>query len=138
MHRQPAQGLVGAAFFRGALLLLAFFGAAFPADFFADFLADFFADFFAAFLPDFFADFLADFFADFFFAATDFLAFLAFLPFVFFAFFAIWIILLLPPINDYRTSWIAVVCSALVQLGSVRPRTSRRPIEKLNRVHHRN
>src|SRR5262249_3213149 len=71
----------------------AFFGAAF--------LADFFADFFAAFLPDFFAPF-------FFFAAAYFLAFFAFLPFAFFAFFAIVIILLLPPICDYRTSRIAL------------------------------
>ena len=63
---------------------------------FAAFLADFFADFFADFLADFFADF-------FFFAATAFLAFFAFLAFAFFAFFAMVIILLLPPINDYRT-----------------------------------
>ncbi|MEI9922652.1 MAG: hypothetical protein WDN50_02855 [Bradyrhizobium sp.] len=78
---------MGAAFFAGALLALAFladfFGAA---AFFADFLADFFADFFADFLA-FFADFLADFFedflADFFFAVRSFLLFLAFLPFSF-------------------------------------------------------
>src|SRR5262249_28071332 len=85
---------LGAGFFFGAL----FFGALFfAAAFFA-----FFTDFFAAFLADFFAPF-------FFFAATYFFAFFAFLPFAFFfAFFAILIILLLPPISDYRTSRISL------------------------------
>lgn len=127
---------LGAAFFFGALFLLAaFLGAAFLAAFLPAFLADFFVAFFA----DFFADFLADFFAPFFFAATAFLAFfaLAFLAFLaFFAFFAISIILLLPPINHYRTSADRrIFASQSVQRW---PWTSRRPIEKLNRMHHRN
>src|SRR5262249_55238711 len=89
------------AFFGALFFFAAFFGAAF--------LADFFADFFAAFLADFFAPF-------FFFAAAYFLAFFAFLPFAFFfAFFAIVIILLLPPICDYRTSRISLSAAPSVQ-----------------------
>jgi len=111
----------GAAGLRAAFLAGAFAGAlaglAFFADFAADFLADFFADlaaFFAGFLADFFAAFFEVFFAvflevffeAFFFAVTTFLALfflaLSFLPFLFFFPLAI-VILLLPPINVYRS-----------------------------------
>jgi predicted PurR-regulated permease PerM len=125
-------------------LALAFF-----ADFFADFLADFFgADFFADFLVDFLADFLAffadfladffeDFFADFFFAVTVFLAFLAFLLFL--LFFALAIVnLLLPPINAYQAFQVVRFRTGPIDSVQSWPGTACRPIEKLNRVHHRN
>ena len=135
-------GAAGLAAFFFAELFLApafladFFGAA-ALDFLADFLADFFADFFA-FFTDFFAVFFEDFFADFFFAVTRlFLAFLAFLPPFFFLPLAI-VILLLPPTNVYRA--FQVVRLELEAQRSVQswPGTACRPIEKLNRVHHRN
>ncbi|MGO8911852.1 MAG: hypothetical protein ACLQDM_21350 [Bradyrhizobium sp.] len=132
-----AAGFAGAAFFAGLFLapafLAAFFGAAF--DFLADFFADFFADF-LAFFTDFLADFFEAFFADFFFAVRIFLPFLAFLPF-FFLPLAI-VTLLLTPTNVYRA--FQVVCLKREVHRSVQswPGTARRPIEKLNRVHHRN
>ena len=139
-------GLGAAAFFRGVLFfaafLAAFFGAAFFA-FLADFFAVFFADFFADFLADLFTDFLADFFeaflADFFFAITDFLAFLAFLLFLLFFPLAI-VILLLPPIDVVESTVCRASSSRSWPGQSIRhrPRASRRPIEKLNRMHHRN
>jgi hypothetical protein len=113
-----------------------FFGAA-AFDFLADFFADFFADL-AAFFADFFADFFDDFFADFFFAVTTFfLPLLLFLPAFFFLPLAI-MTLLLPPIHVYR-AFQAVRCKRGAN-GLVRswPGTACRPIEKLNRVHHRN
>jgi hypothetical protein len=135
-----AAGLAGA-FFAGRFLALAFLALAFFAAFFGAaalaFLADFFADF-LAFFADFLAVFFADFFADFFLAVTRlFLAFLAFLPPFFFLPLAI-VILLLPPINVYRA--FQVVCLKLKAERSVLswPGTACRPIEKLNRVHHRN
>ncbi|MGA7993680.1 MAG: hypothetical protein WCA28_02085 [Bradyrhizobium sp.] len=123
-------------FFAGLFLapafLAAFFGAA-ALDFLADFLADFFADLLA-----FFADFLADFFADFFFAVTRlFLAFLAFLPPFFFLPLAI-VILLLPPTNVYRAFQVVRLKLKARRSVQSRPGTACRPIEKLNRVHHRN
>lgn len=126
----------GAAFFFAAVFL----PLAFLADFFGaaafGFLADFFADF-LAFFADVLADFLEDFFAVFFFAVTSVrLLFLLFFPAFFFLALAI-VILLLPPNNVYR----AFTSSASMRgHRSVRswPGTARRPIEKLNRVHHRN
>ncbi|WP_154073274.1 hypothetical protein [Bradyrhizobium erythrophlei] len=116
--------------------------AAFLADFFGaaafDFLADFFADFFADFLADFLAAFLPDFFADFFLAVTRlFLAFLAFLPAFFFLPLAI-VILLLPPTNVYRAFQVVRLKLKAQRSVQSRPGTACRPIEKLNRVHHRN
>ena len=113
------------------------FGAA-AMDFLADFLADFFADF-LAFFADFLAVFFEDFLADFFFAVTRlFLAFLAFLPPFFFLPLAI-VILLLPPTNVYRAFQVVRPLKLKAQ-RSVQswPGTACRPIEKLNRVHHRN
>jgi hypothetical protein len=129
-----AAGFGAAAFFAGLFLATAFLATAFLADFFG---AAFLADFFTAFLA-FFADFLADFFADFFFAATTlFLPFLllAFLPAFFFLPLAI-VILLLPPINVHQRfkSFVSRDARRSVQFW---PGTARRPIEKLNRVHHR-
>ena len=134
-----AGGLAAGAafFFAGA----AFLALAFLADFFGaaafDFLADFFADF-LAFFADFFADFFEDFFADFFFAVRSFfLFFLTFLPPFFFLPLAI-VILLLPPINVYRAFQVVrLKCGANRSVQSW-PGTACRPIEKLNRVHHRN
>jgi hypothetical protein len=96
-------------FFAGVLALafLADFLGAAALDFLADFLADFFADFLTDFLADFFEVFFEAFFevflAVFFFAVTTFLFFLAFLSFLFFFPLAI-VILLLPPINIYRSN----------------------------------
>jgi hypothetical protein len=90
---------LGAAFFAGRFLALAFLAAFFGAAAF-DFLADFFADF-LAFFADFLADFFEDFFADFFFAVTTLFLDLLFFPLFFFLPLAI-VILLLPPINVYR------------------------------------
>jgi hypothetical protein len=124
------------AFFAGLLL-----AAAFLADFFGaaafDFLADFFADLVALFV-DLFADFFDDFFADFFFAVTArFLPLLLFLPAFFFLPLAI-MNLLLSPIRVYRA--LPVVRLKRGAVGSIGswPGTACRPIEKLNRVHHRN
>jgi hypothetical protein len=124
--------------FAGAFLAdlpgAAFFGAADLAAFLADLLAVFLA--FLAALADlptaFFADFLAAFFADLFFTARSFLAFLAFLP-LFFLPFAI-VVLLLPLSRVYR----ALEAIRMSRFTSIRPRSARCPIEKLNRVHHRN
>ncbi|HEY5126247.1 MAG TPA: hypothetical protein VIJ35_02950 [Bradyrhizobium sp.] len=131
-----AAGLATAFFFAGLFLapafLADFFGAAALA-----FLADFFADF-LAFFTDFLADFLADFFADFFFAVTAlFLAFLAFLLFLLFLPLAI-VILLLPPINVYRAFQVVRLKRDAHRSVQSWPGTACRPIEKLNRVHHRN
>jgi hypothetical protein len=65
------------------------------------------------------------------------LAFLAFLPAFFFLPLAI-VILLLPPTNVYRA--FQVVRLKLKAQRSVQswPGTACRPVEKLNRVHHRN
>ena len=126
-----AEGLAAAVFFAGLFLALAFL-----ADFFGAVAFDFLADFLPDFLAAFFA-FFADFFVDFFFAAIRrFLAFLAFLP-AFFLPLAI-VILLLPPTNVYRA--FQVVRFKLQAQRSVQswPGTACRPIEKLNRVHHRN
>jgi hypothetical protein len=122
----------GAAFF----FAVAFLAPAFLADFFGaaafDFLADFFADLLA-----FFADFFEDFFADFFLAVTAlFLAFLAFLLFLLFFPLAI-VILLLPPINVYRAFQVVRLGRGANRSVQSWPRTACRPIEKLNRVHHR-
>jgi hypothetical protein len=121
---------LAAALLAGAFLEAAFFADFFGAAFFADFPA---FDFFADFLADFLTDFLADFLADFFFAASVFLP-LAFLPF-FFLPLAI-VILLLGRI--YRA--LKIVCFRTRPVLSNRfwPGTTRRPIEKLNRVHYRN
>jgi len=130
-----AEGLAAAAFFAGLFLPLAFL-----ADFFGAVAFDFLADFLPDFLAAFFA-FFADFFADFFFAAIRrFLAFLAFLP-AFFLPLAI-VILLLPPTNVYRAFQV-VRFKLQAQRQAQRsvqswPGTACRPIEKLNRVHHRN
>jgi hypothetical protein len=134
----------GAAFFfAGLFLALAFladfFGAAalaFLADFFAAFFATFFADF-LAFLAGFFADFLADFFEDFFVAVSSFLFFLLFLPPFFFLPLAI-VILLLPPINVHRAFQVVRREGEARRSVQSWPGTACRPIEKLNRVHHRN
>jgi hypothetical protein len=99
----------------------------------ADFLADFLA-FFAGFLADFFEDF----FADFFFAVrTFFLVFLLFLPFLFFLPLAI-VILLLPPIHVYQAFQVVRLKRGANRSVQSWPGTACRPIEKLNRVHHRN
>jgi hypothetical protein len=138
-----AEGLAAAdlaAFFFAGLLALAFL-----ADFFGDaaldFLADLFAVFFAdflAFLADLAADFFEDFFADFFFAARSLvLDFLAFLPFLFFLPLAI-VILLLPPINVYRAFQVVRLERGANRSIQSWPGTTCRPIEKLNRVDHRN
>ena len=122
----------GAAFFFAAAFLADFFGAAA-----FDFLADFFADL-LAFFADFLADFFEDFFADFFFAVTIlFLDFLAFLLFLLFFPLAI-VILLLPPINVYRAFQVVRLRRGANRSIQSWPRTACRPIEKLNRVHHRN
>jgi hypothetical protein len=122
----------GAAFFFAAAFLADFFGAAA-----FDFLADFFADL-LAFFADFFADFFEDFFADFFLAVTAlFLAFLAFLLFLLFFPLAI-VILLLSPINVYRAFQVVRLRRGANRSVQSWPRTACRPIEKLNRVHHRN
>ena len=118
----------------------AFLAPAFLADFFGtaafDFLADFFADF-LAFFEDFFADLFEDFFADFFFAVTAlFLAFLAFLLFLLFFPLAI-VVLLLPPINVYRAFQVVRLKRWANRSVQSWPGTTCRPIEKLNRVHHR-
>ena len=129
------EGLAAAVFFAGLFLALAFL-----ADFFGAVAFDFLADFLPDFLAAFFA-FFADFFADFFFAAIRrFLAFLAFLP-AFFLPLAI-VILLLPPTNVYRAFQV-VRFKLQAQRQAQRsvqswPGTACRPIEKLNRVHHRN
>ena len=121
-----AAGLAAAFLFflAGLLAVLAdFFGAAA-----LDFLADFFADFLA---------FFADFFADFFFAfITLFLAFLAFLLFLLFFPLAI-VVLLLPPINVYRAFQVVRLKRGANRSVQSWPGTACRPIEKLNRVHHR-
>jgi hypothetical protein len=138
-----AEGLVAAdlaAFFFAGLLALAFladfFGAA-ALDFLADLFAVFFADF-LAFLADLAADFFEDFFADFFFAARSLvLDFLAFLPFLFFLPLAI-VILLLPPINVYRAFQVVRLERGANRSIQSWPGTTCRPIEKLNRVDHRN
>ena len=122
----------GAAFFFAAAFLADFFGAAA-----FDFLADFFADF-LAFFTDFLADFFEDFLADFFLAVTTlFLPFLAFLLFLLFFPLAI-VILLLPPINVYRAFQVVRLKRGANQSVQSWPGTACRPIEKLNRVHHRN
>jgi hypothetical protein len=122
----------GAAFFFAAAFLADFFGAAA-----FDFLADFFADL-LAFFADFLADFFEDFFADFFFAVTTlFLPFLAFLLFLLFFPLAI-VILLLPPINVYRAFQVVRLKRGANRSVQSWPGTACRPIEKLNRVHHRN
>jgi hypothetical protein len=122
----------GAAFFFAAAFLADFFGAAA-----FDFLADFFADF-LAFFTAFLADFFEDFFADFFFAVTTlFLPFLAFLLFLLFFPLAI-VILLLPPINVYRAFQVVRLKRGANRSVQSWPGTACRPIEKLNRVHHRN
>jgi hypothetical protein len=134
-----AAGLA-AAFLAGAFLALAFFAAFFGAAA-LDFLADFFADF-LAFLADFFEDFFADFFV-----TAFFLLFLDFLPPFFF--FALAIVILLfaaeqcqasvssrPPLrgaNRSVQSW-----TLQPRTFDLRPWTACRPVEKLNRVHHRN
>ena len=133
-----AGGFGAGAFAAGAAF---FFAAAFLADFFGaaafDFLADFFADF-LAFFADFLADFFEDFLADFFFAVTTlFLPFLAFLLFLLFFPLAI-VILLLPPINVYRAFQVVRLKRGANRSVQSWPRTACRPIEKLNRVHHRN
>jgi hypothetical protein len=135
-----AAGLAGrTAFFAGLLLaafLADFFGAA-AFDFLADFLADFFADL-VAFFVDRLADLFDDFFAVFFFAVTArFLLLLLFLPVFFFLPLAI-VNLLLSPIRVYRA--LPVVRLKRGAVGSIGswPGTACRPIEKLNRVHHRN
>jgi hypothetical protein len=126
----------GAAFFAGAFLALAFLADFFGAAAF-DFLADFFADF-LAFFADFLADFFEDFFADFVFAVRSFfLLFLFFLPPFFFLPLAI-VILLLPPINVYRAFQVVRFKRGANRSVQSWPGTTRRPIEKLNRVHHRN
>jgi hypothetical protein len=113
--------------FLAAAFLAGFFGAAaldFLADFFADFLAfftDFLADFWAAFLADFFEDF----FAVFFFAVRSFfLFFLFFLSFLLFFPLAI-VILLLPPINLYRSISIERLMSSAFSRGANRSIQSR-------------
>ena len=128
----------GAAFFAVAFL------AAFLADFFGaaafDFLADFFADFLAAFLAffaDFFADFFEDFLPDFFFAIISFFLLFLLLPLFFFLPLAI-VILLLPPIKVYRAFQVVRLNRGANRSVQSWPRTACRPIEKLNRVHHRN
>src|SRR5229473_778766 len=128
----------GAAFFAVAFL------AAFLADFFGaaafDFLADFFADFLAAFLAffaDFFADLFEDFLPDFFFAIISFFLLFLLLPPFFFLPLAI-VILLLPPINVYRAFQVVRLNRGANRSVQSWPRTACRPIEKLNRVHHRN
>jgi hypothetical protein len=133
-----AAGLAaGAAFFADAFLAPAFLADFFGAAAF-DFLADFFADF-LAFFADFFADLFEDFFADFFFAVTTLflvLAFLAFLLFLLFFPLAI-VVLLLPPINVYRAFQVVRLKRGANRSVQSWPGTACRPIEKLNRVHHR-
>src|SRR5437016_11415047 len=125
----------GAAFFAVAFL------AAFLADFFGtaafDFLADFFADFLAAFFADLFADFFEDFLPDFFFAIISFFLLFLLLPLFFFLPLAI-VILLLPPIKVYRAFQVVRLNRGASRSVQSWPRTACRPIEKLNRVHHRN
>jgi hypothetical protein len=125
----------GAALFAALAFLADFFGAAldFLADFFTDFFADFFAffaDFFAAFFEVFFELFLADFF----FAVTSF--FLLFLFFLLFFPLAI-VVLLLPLIQSIERSSRPLSRGANRSVQSW-PETACRPIEKLNRVNHRN
>src|SRR5882724_11443671 len=122
----------------------AFFAVAFLADFFGaaafDFLADFFADFLAAFLAffaDFFADFFEDFLPDFFFAIMSFFLLFLLLPLFFFLPLAI-VILLLPPIKVYRAFQVVRLNRGANRSVQSWPRTACRPIEKLNRVQHRN
>jgi hypothetical protein len=126
----------GAAFFFAD----AFLALAFLADFFGaalDFLADFFADF-LAFFTDFLADFLEVFFEVFFFAVRSF--FLFFLSFLLFLlFFPLAIVILLFAAGPCPSS----VSSRPLSRGANRsvqswPGTACRPIEKLNRVNHRN
>jgi hypothetical protein len=126
-------GAAGAAFFAGRRLALAFLAAFFGA---ADFLADFFADF-LAFFADFLPDFFEAFFADLFFAVRTFFLALLFLPAFFFLPLAI-VILLLPPINVYRAFQVVRLKREAHRSVQSWPRTACRPIEKLNRVHHRN
>ena len=99
------------------------------------FLACFLA---VVFFADFFADFFEDFFADFFFAVTSlFFLLLLFLPAFFFLPLAI-VILLLPPINVYRAFQVVRLKRGANRSVQSWPGTPCRPIEKLNRVHHRN
>src|SRR5229473_3456499 len=105
-------------------------------DFLADFFADFFADF-LAFFADFLADFLEDFLPDFFFAIISFFLLFLLLPPFFFLPLAI-VVLLLPPINVYRAFQVVRLNRGANRSVQSWPRTACRPIEKLNRVHHRN
>ena len=134
---------VGAAATGAAFFAAAFLAPAFLADFFGaaalDFLADFFAflaDFFA-FFTDFLAAFFEDFFADFFLALTSFLFFFSFLPFLLFFPLAI-VNLLLPPIIVYQAFQVVRFRTGPIDSDQSWPGTACRPIEKLNRMHHRN